>query len=152
MEQFLERIVLFRHWHRKSDCHSLEIRVLSLMKWPSKLCILWIKTPGFSGSKNMASQSHFIKHKPHIFREWRVVKSKCLVLGKSTWISASFTECSEEYSSSSNGKPVILCGPLGINKTVNLNWATCSPEDKKIMELLSFTWKWIYILTMDQKI
>ena len=28
----------------------------------------------------------------------------------------------------SKGKPVILCGPFGINKTVNLNCATNSPR------------------------
>ena len=30
----------------------------------------------------------------------------------------------------SKGKPVILCGPFGINKTVNLNCATNSPSEK----------------------
>ena len=54
------------------------------------------------------------------------IQNKCL-----TWISASLTECSEEKSSSSNGKPVILWGPFGIRRTVNLNWATCSPVKKK---------------------
>ena len=31
----------------------------------------------------------------------------------------------------SKGRPVILCGPFGINRTVNLNCATNSPIKKE---------------------
>lgn len=48
-------------------------------------------------------------------------------LFSSVFSSGSVTECSDSYNSGSIGKPVILCGPLGIRSTVNLYWATISP-------------------------
>ncbi len=49
-----------------------------------------------------------------------------------TLSSSSWMECSDSYRSDSNGRPVILIGPLGIKSTVNLNCATNSPEIKTI--------------------
>ena len=48
-----------------------------------------------------------------------------------TWMSKSVIVLSVSQVEGSNGSPVILSGPFGIRRTVNLNWATYSPEIEK---------------------
>ena len=49
----------------------------------------------------------------------------CIVF---TWMSKSVMDLSDWQMEGSKGNPVILSGPFGIKRTVNLNWATFSPK------------------------
>merc|ERR1719318_199394 len=49
----------------------------------------------------------------------------CLSRVRTSWSSTAFSDL---YRAASKGRPVIFCGPLGMSKTVNLNWATEVPS------------------------
>jgi hypothetical protein len=60
-----------------------------------------------------------------------------IIMNIHTFISSSWIDLSDSYNSDSNGSPVILSGPFGINSTVNLYWTTNSPT--KIINNTSWT-------------
>jgi len=53
-------------------------------------------------------------------------------------MSKSVMDLSDWQMEGSKGNPVIRSGPFGIRRTVNLNWATFSPEIKE----RNLSWGW----------